>query len=233
MESYRDAMAQPQNDDQPHLSAYTAASARTKLAVGLVVGIAAGITSAGLGQVTASPLIGWDALVVVFTVWSWTAVWGLDAAEAKTHAVRENPSRALTDAILIGATFVSLIAVGVVVVSANDDKGAAEYVAAGFAVFSVVVTWILVHTLFTLAYARLYYGGDTEGGISFNEDDPPTYPDFAYMAFSLGMTYQVSDTSISDKQIRRTALRQAWISFPLGTVIIATTINLVSGLASK
>ena len=45
------------------------------------------------------------------------------------------------------------------------------------------------------------------------------------------MTFQVSDTNIQTKQIRRTALRHAWISFPLVAVILATMINLVSGLA--
>ena len=84
--------------------------------------------------------------------------------------------------------------------------------------------------MFTLKYARLYYSG-TPGGIDFNDSGAPDYADFAYLAFTIGMTFQVSDTNISSKQIRRTALRHAWLSFPLGAVIIATAINLVSGLA--
>jgi uncharacterized membrane protein len=51
------------------------------------------------------------------------------------------------------------------------------------------------------------------------------------LSFTIGTTFQVSDTDIGSKQIRRTALRHAWLSFPLGVVIIATSINLVSGLA--
>ena len=68
------------------------------------------------------------------------------------------------------------------------------------------------------------------GGISFNEDEDPQYSDFAYLAFTIGMTFQVSDTDIQDKQIRRTALRQALLSYPLGAMVIASTINLLSGL---
>jgi uncharacterized membrane protein len=94
----------------------------------------------------------------------------------------------------------------------------------------VFVSWTLVHTVFTLKYARLYYSGQV-GGIDFNQDDAPQYSDFAYLAFTIGMTFQVSDTNIESKQIRRTALRRAWFSFPLGAVIIAASINLVSGLA--
>jgi hypothetical protein len=85
-------------------------------------------------------------------------------------------------------------------------------------------------TVFTLRYARLYYSGQV-GGIDFNETDEPDYRDFAYLSFTIGMTFQVSDTNIQSKQIRRTALRHAWLAFPLGVVIIATTINLVAGLA--
>ena len=94
------------------------------------------------------------------------------------------------------------------------------------------VSWALVHTVFTLKYARLYYAG-TPGGIDFNDNGAPDYRDFAYLAFTVGMTFQVYDTDIKAKAIRRTVLRHAWLSFPLVAVIIATTINLVSGLAKE
>ncbi|HZM55981.1 MAG TPA: DUF1345 domain-containing protein, partial [Acidimicrobiales bacterium] len=65
----------------------------------------------------------------------------------------------------------------------------------------------------------------------FNEADPPQYSDFAYLSFTIGMTFQVSDTNIESKQIRRLALCHAWLSYPLGVVIISASINLVAGLA--
>jgi uncharacterized membrane protein len=105
-----------------------------------------------------------------------------------------------------------------------------KYIEAALALVSVFVSWILVHTVFALKYARLYYAG-TPGGIDFNEAEAPDYADFAYLSFTIGMTFQVSDTKTETKQIRRTALRHAWLSFPLAAVIIATSINLVSGLA--
>ena len=124
----------------------------------------------------------------------------------------------------------SLAAVGVVLFGASHAPGNGRFWQAALAVFSVFVSWTMVHTVFTLKYARLYYGGEP-GGIDFNEADPPQYSDFAYLAFTIGMTFQVSDTDLQSKEIRRTALQHAWLSFPLGAVIIATTINLVSGLA--
>jgi uncharacterized membrane protein len=204
--------------------------ARTHLLVSLGAALVAGVVAWVLGAGRAAPLIGWDMLAVVFCGWVWPTVWSLDARSTAGHAQRENPSRDLADLVLLGAAVASLVAVGVVLVEAGSATGAAKYLQAGLALASVFVTWTLVHTVFTLKYARLYYSGQV-GGIAFNEDEDPQYSDFAYLAFTIGMTFQVSDTNIGSKEIRRTALRHAWLSFPLGAVIIATSINLVSGLA--
>ena len=87
-----------------------------------------------------------------------------------------------------------------------------------------------MHTLYAARYARLYYTPPI-GGVDFNDDEPPAYSDFAYLAFTLGMTYQVSDTSLRGRAMRRTALWHALLSYLLGAVIIAATINLLAGLA--
>ena len=192
--------------------------------------LACGAGAALLGAGRTAPLIGWDVLAFVFGAWTWAAVWPLDAAGTRAHAVPDNPSRDLADALLIGAAVTSLVAVGVVLFGASHAPGGARYWQAALAVLSVFVSWTIVHTVFTLKYARLYYSG-TPGGINFHEDDPPQYSDFAYLAFTVGMTFQASDTDVQSKEIRRAVLRQAWLSFPFGAVIIATSINLVSGLA--
>jgi uncharacterized membrane protein len=209
---------------------YTSASARTKLLVSAGAAIVAGIAAALLGAGRSAVLIGWDVLALVFCTWVWSTIWRLDPPATASHANRENPSRDLADLVLLGAAIASLIAVGVVLFGAGHANGNAKYLQAALALASVFVSWTLVHTVFTLKYARLYYSGEGRG-IDFNETDPPQYSDFAYLAFTIGMTFQVSDTDIQTKQIRRTALRHAWLSFPLGAVIIATSINLVSGLA--
>jgi uncharacterized membrane protein len=205
-------------------------AARTKLLVSTLIAVAAGILAALLGAGRAAPLVGWDALAGLFCVWVWATVWPMDPAATAAHSTAESPGRDLTDLVLLGASVASLAAVGFVLFGAGDQQGATKYVQAAFAVFSVIVSWVLVHTVFTLKYARLYYR-EPVGGVDFNEEEAPQYSDFAYLAFTLGMTFQVSDTNLQTKAIRRTALRHAWLSFPLGTVIIATSINLVAGLA--
>jgi uncharacterized membrane protein len=227
-EGWQPEEMQPESADRPKTTRVSAA--RTKLLVSLAAGVAGGTVAAVASAGRAAPLIGWDVLALVFGVWVWSSVWRLDAERTAGHARREDPSSGLADVVLLGAAIASLIAVGIVLVGVGHVGGIAQYAQAGLALISVFVSWALIHTVFTLRYARLYYSGQV-GGIDFNETDEPDYRDFAYLSFTIGMTFQVSDTDIQSKQIRRTALRHAWLAFPLGVVIIATTINLVAGLA--
>jgi uncharacterized membrane protein len=204
--------------------------ARTKLLVSFGAAIVVGAAAAAAGAGRAAPMIGWDILALTYCGWVWSTIWRMDAETTAGHATREEPSRDQADLVLLGAAIASLAAVGAELFGAGSTPGNLKYIEAGLALVSVFVSWTLVHTVFTLKYARLYYSG-TPGGIDFNGSGLPDYPDFAYLAFTIGMTFQVSDTNIKTKLIRRTALRHAWLSFPLGAVIIAACINLVSGLA--
>jgi uncharacterized membrane protein len=100
-------------------------------------------------------------------------------------------------------------------------------------VASVVVSWFCVHTLYALTYARHYFE-KPRGGIDFNssgEDDQPRFADFAYVAFTIGMSFAVSDTNLTSSTMRATAMGHAMLSYLFGSVVIASVINLiVSGI---
>jgi uncharacterized membrane protein len=177
-------------------------------------------------------LVGWDTAVGVYIAWVWLKIWPLDPEHTGPVAEHEDPTRAAADLLLLSAALASLVAVGVVLASAGKTSGAAEDVRVGLGLGSVVLSWALVHTVYTLRYARLYYRG-SDGGVGFNQREPPSYRDFAYLSFTIGMTFQVSDTPIEDAEIRATALHHALLSFVFGTGIIATTINLVASLSSR
>ena len=200
-----------------------------KLLVSFCAAVIVAAAAALIGWARATPLIGWDVLALVYGGWLWFTVWRLDPARTQAEAMREDPGRDLTNLVLLCAAVASLVAVGVILFGESSASELTRYMRAGLAFVSVFVSWILVHTVYTLKYARLYYA-DPPGGIDFNGSGPPDYTDFAYLAFTIGMTFQVSDTSIGSRDIRRAALRHAWLSFPLDAVIIATCVNLVSGL---
>jgi uncharacterized membrane protein len=197
----------------------------TALFVGLVVALAVGKS---LGW-SFAPLLGWDAAATVFVIWVWGIVSTMTGAETAAHAVREDPSRSLADAIILVASFASLIAVAIVLSDAANTQGGVRLLEVALGVASVVVSWVAVHTLFMLRYTELYYH-ESPGGVQFDKTPEPSYHDFAYLSFTIGMTFQVSDTGFQSTEFRRTALRHALISYLFGTVIVATTINLIAGL---
>lgn len=203
-----------------------------RLAVAAVVGVAASVAVLAFGAVSYAPAVGWDVGAVFLLGWIWFTVWPMGSEQTATHATREDPSRPVSDLVLLGAAVVSLAAVAFFLIEASSAKGVAQDLLAGVGVATVALSWLVVHTVFTLRYALLYYTG-SDGGIDFNQHAPPRYSDFAYLAFTLGMTFQVSDTDLQTPHIRATALRHALLSYLFGAVILATSINLVAGLASS
>jgi uncharacterized membrane protein len=176
-------------------------------------------------------LAGWDSAALMFTGWVWLAIGPMGSSATSTHATREDPGRAASDLVLLTAATASLGAVGLVLIRASSAGSGQQSLIGGLCIISVVLSWFTIHTLFTLRYARLYYTG-VGGGVNFNQDEPPCYLDFAYLAFTIGMTFQVSDTNLQSSQVRHLALRHALLSYLFGAVILATTINLVAGLGT-
>jgi uncharacterized membrane protein len=102
----------------------------------------------------------------------------------------------------------------------------------GVALLTVVLSWTVINTDYTLRYAHLHFRYKP-GGITFGTEDGqqhPSYRDFTYVAFTIGMCYQVSDTTLRDPRIRRTALGHALLSYVFAVVIIAGSVNLIAGL---
>ncbi len=197
--------------------------------------VAGGAAAGVVGPLTRwlyAPLAGWDVAALVFSAWAWGAIGTFDAQRTAAHASREDPGRTVTSLIVVVAAIASLAGVGVIIALANSAKGATQDLLAGFGLVSVALSWFTVHTLFTLRYAYLYFTG-AAGGVDFNQKVAPRYVDFAYLAFTIGMTFQVSDTDIRTPTMRATALRHALLSFLFGAVILASTINLIAGLGGK
>jgi uncharacterized membrane protein len=205
-------------------------SARAKVAILGAIGVCVGALTAVVVRWPIAPLVGWDVTAAGYAGWEWLTVRRMDAERTARQAVREDPSQPATDALLLLASVASLGAVGLVMVTAKNAGSAGQLAEVGPCIASVVCSWSLVHTVYMLKYARLYYTG-SDGGVDFHDPDPPRYTDFAYVAFTVGMTFQVSDTDFTSSGMRATALRHALLSYVFGAVILATTINLVAGLS--
>jgi uncharacterized membrane protein len=200
-------------------------------AVSMSLGAAAGLLAALLGVPSLSPLTGWIAAGSLALTWVWRICWPQDAHGTKRLAEAEARSRSIDLAVLIAST---TSVGGVVLALSQSDDSKNNGLGIALTVLSLVsslITWALVNTVFALRYARHYYLND--GGIDFKQKQPPAYSDFAYLAFTLGMSYAVSDTEPATTPIRKTALGHALLSYGFGTIIIAVAINLVTNLGQR
>ncbi|MDR2294609.1 MAG: DUF1345 domain-containing protein [Microbacterium sp.] len=201
-----------------------------RIITGAIVGVVVGLSVGSALGAAAGSLAGWGAAALLVSAWILLTVWPMDPQRTRAHAVREDPGRDLARVLSLLGSIVSLGAVVVVVLQSNSSDHARAGVLAAIAVGSVVATWILIQTDYMLRYARIYYSGP-EGGIDFNEEEPPQYSDFAYFSVGLGMTYQVADTNVRTKQLRKVVTAQTMLAYLFGAVILGTVINLVTGLA--
>jgi uncharacterized membrane protein len=201
----------------------------------VLLSLAAGLVAFGVAKLFTTwqiaALIGWIVAVIVFISWIWLNVHGMDGDATARHAAIEDASRPTADLILILASVASLVGVGLALLEASSRPASERAIITAVAAITVTLSWATVHTVFTLRYARLYYAAG--GGIDFHEERPPAYSDFAYLAFTIGMTYQVSDTTTASRTIRRTVLYHAYMSYIFGTVVVALTINVVASLLNR
>jgi uncharacterized membrane protein len=212
-----------------------AKSFRDTVAVRILVSVALGVVVALVVGNTVGwrfALAGWVATAALYVVSSQRILGGMDAEQTCRWVTREDPTRWLADVVVLTASIASLGGVGYVVAAGSKLAGTGALESAILGILTVAASWFAVHTLFTVHYARLYYS-DEPGGIDFHDPNPPRFRDFAYLAYTVGMTFQVSDTEICVTAIRATVLRHALLSYLLGAVVLAVTINLIAGLSSR
>ncbi len=203
-------------------------SARLRVNVCAVIGLAAGLIAAPFAPWQMSLLIGWIGLTGSLLAWIWTENIGCDAAATQARSTAEDNSRITAVAVMVTASVVSLVGVGFGLAKARHVDSPMEVALTVVAVLSVVLSWCVVHSMFTLRYAHQYYIAPV-GGIEFPGGTVPDYLDFAYFAFTIGMSFAVSDTNVTSRVVRRIALRHALVSYLFGTVIVGLTINVIAG----
>lgn len=157
---------------------------------------------------------GWTAAAFVYLTWTWAVVLPMDPDQTREHVEPEDPPTGwFTDGVILSAAVASLAGVEHLL-AAGSKTGTERNIAAAVGVVSIIAAWCVVHTVYSIRYADIYYS--TPGrGINFNGTEKPRFLDFFYVGFTIGMTYQVSDTTLETGKLRRTALSQALLSYLL------------------
>ena len=212
-------------------------SAKYRLLIGLGLGAAAWFLAPPDAGSISRWVAAWDVCALTTLLLIAAAMFTADAASIRKVANDEDPSRMLAFGFVLVAALASLLAVVALLGTMKSLSGAmlARHVILSAA--AVFESWLLVHTVFTLHYAHIYYDADDThhgvdtGGLDFPGNDPePDYLDFAYFAFTIGMAAQTADVTIPGKRQRRTTLLHAIIAFGFNTAIVALSISALGSL---
>jgi uncharacterized membrane protein len=182
-------------------------------------------------------MIGWDTFSLCMITINWITFSITTPQQIREQSKVQDSSRTLIFFIILISTLASFLAVLLLLVTKERFKSTESFHLI-IAIAGMVLSWFLIHTIFTLRYAHIFYGDDDEkpgthaGGLEFPDDKKPNYLDFAYFAFVLGMTFHVSDVQITSKRLRRIAMFHGLLSFGYNTIMIALTINLIAGFGN-
>lgn len=203
-------------------------AAAVRLAGSLLAGAVTAAAGVLLVDAQIGTLLGVAVVHAAFVASGWVALWPLDADTTRANTRREDFRPATEELVVVAISLCGLLGIVMLLVVGHSSQGR---LAAAVALVGVFLAWASLHLMYAARYAHLYYAGDA-GGIDFNSDDKPAYRDFFYFSYNLGMTYQVSDTAVTSSTIRAVVLRHTLLSYVFGAVVLASTINLVAGIAA-
>ncbi len=174
----------------------------------------------------------WTVGVLCFLILVLVMMFSANAEKTQIRSQRQEIDNLALYRLVVLAAFASLFIIGTVLAK-NKDKFTPEV---GLSILAILCSWFLMHTMFALHYAAFYYRQDYShpeleyvGGLKFSGEDSPSYLDFMYFAFTLGMTSQTSDTAIIKSSMRRLCLGHTVVSFFFYSVIFAMTVGIASG----
>jgi uncharacterized membrane protein len=171
-----------------------------------------------------------DFAAVVFLVMLVPLVWrDHDAAAMREHSARNDANRVLVLVLTTLLGFAVMAAIAGEMPQARDGDRAAAAKLVG----TLLLIWLFANTVFALHYAHAFYARDDDGsdcgGFEFPGTTTPDYRDFAYFAFTLGMTFQTSDVAITAPKLRHAALLHSFGAFVFNIGVIAFAINVLGG----
>jgi len=181
-------------------------------------------------DVTDSLAMGFDFAAAMFLASLWPLLRECDVATMRRHSEENDANRAWVLAVSTVLTLVVMAAIaGELPAASKGDHGAMVKLIA-----TLMLTWLFANSVYALHYAHEFYlrgnePGKDAGGLDMPGTPTPGYSDFAYFAFTLGMTFQTSDTQITSRSIRRIALLHSFAAFVFNIGVIAFSINALGG----
>jgi len=212
----------------------TRLSAPQRLAIVAAIGLAVYSVGPAVVPIANRILVTWIAASLSYLFLYWQTILHADAELTRRRAGTYDQTAYVIFLLVTTAACASIVAIGFVMGDVKSLDFWPKVLHIGLSIAALLLSWMLIHTVFAFHYARRYYAPASvhEGaaaGLKFPGVEKPAYFDFAYYSFVLGMTSQVSDVAVTTAHMRRTTLAHGLLSFIFNIAVLAMSINVISG----
>jgi uncharacterized membrane protein len=215
--------------DDERVPWYDLRRAQTRLLLSLSLGAVASLGFSAALSARVAVIGGWDLAALSLLASSWWIIARGDPADTRKRAGMEDPGRHVLLMVTLASSLISFFAAALLIHQMDEAEGS-RGLAVALCLSAPLLAWLLTHSVYALHYAHLYYQASDKGeGLSFPGEGEPDDFDFAYFAFTVGMTFQTSDVEITTKRLRRSVLFHALLAFIFNTGVIALALNLALG----
>lgn len=184
-------------------------------------------------SIVARVLVSWNGGAILFLVWVFVWMSGCSAEQLYMKYKEEDETAALILVVVTCAALLSLVAIILLLSTVRQVAGTERALHIGLAALTVVTSWLLVPTMFTLHYADAFYSAsDDDRPLLFPQTLRPVFWDFAYFSFTIAAACQTADVSTANTSIRKTVLAHSVIAFVFNASILGFAVNISAGLLS-
>lgn len=205
---------------------------RPHMMLGLAAGLAVGLLSPAALKPTARALLGWDAAIWVYLILIWIHMALATQDDVRNNAQREDQSAGTVLFVVCTATVASILAIVLELGTTKDLGIASKVLHSAITGLTLIGAWFLIPTIFTLHYARVFYGSDPGApALVFPDRDlAPDYWDFLYFSFTIAVASQTADVGMRGRSARRGVLAQAILSFYFNVAVLGLCVNIAAGM---
>jgi uncharacterized membrane protein len=182
-------------------------------------------------QLSTRLIFSWDLAVLIWLIMIWWMIVNATPQKMRSQARRLDAKGWIILILVVASAFASLLAIVLMLQQNKEVSEATRTFHFALSLITIVISWLLIHSLFAIHYAHLYYQAiNNREALEFPQEKQPDYGDFLYFAWGIGMTCQVSDVQITSRLLRRVALVHQVLTFFFNTIILALSINILASL---
>lgn len=211
----------------------TLAVNHTKLWIAVLVGVLVFSASPTNWTAISRLLTAWNGALLFFLPATYLWIRHLDSKQLRARYEEEDPTAPVILLIVVAAALLSVVAIVMLLSNMKQVDPADRAAHLALAALTIVNSWLLVPSLFTLHYADMYYSAAPQDApLSFPNTTEPLFWDFVYFSFTIAAACQTSDVSTNESRVRRVVVAQSIVAFFFNLSILGFAVNVTAGLLS-